>query len=142
MERSACQGTTASIPSSVAVSTASSSRSPFARAWTNTSRTAGWCSSWTAEATTVRVPCPDSATVPVSRLPAPSAISTASPISRRLTVTACLASAPSSMKESPGPSPSSDPAAVKNTGLLTATGYRACPAASRTYLHWPQACLR
>ena len=41
IERSACHGMTASMPSSVAVSTASSSRSPLARACTSTSRMSG-----------------------------------------------------------------------------------------------------
>ncbi len=42
-------------------------------------------------------------TVPVRRLPAPSAMSTGSPTPRRLTVTAWRASAPSSTKTEPGP---------------------------------------
>ena len=53
MDRSACHGTTASMPSSVAVSAASSSRSPLARAWTRTSRTPGRGSSESSEHVTV-----------------------------------------------------------------------------------------
>ena len=79
-------------------------------------------------------PATTPSTVPVSRLPAPSTISTASPAASRLTVTACRASARQAQTGRPGRMRSSDPAAAEEDRI--AHRYR-LPSRSRSLAKMP-----
>ena len=134
--RSACHGTTASTPSSVAVSTACSSRPLLASAWTRTIRTVDSASSTRSRTRAVRrslAPfAPARTTSQTSRRPAPSTRSTRSPTCSRLTVTAWRASVPVSVSMSPiravcaPPAGSSVRGVMMKTGAVTSAAYGRC----------------
>ena len=125
--RSACQGTTVSTPTSVAVWTACSSRPPLARACTRVRRNGGGVSAMRSITRTARRSlCPASpaaaAASHTSRSPAPSTRSTRSPARSRRTVTAWRASGPVRVSVSPGRAASAPPAGSSVSGVRMKTG--------------------
>src|SRR4051812_16397692 len=122
--RAACQGTTSSTPSSVAASTARSSRSPLASAWTSTNRGEGSGTDSSASTRRLRASRALLRTVQRATAPMPSATSTRSPAVIRRTVAACRPSAPSSASCEPIAAPASAPASSRNSGALTSGSRR------------------
>ena len=88
MERSADHGSTASTPTSVISSTASSPRSPFGSAWATTSRGCGGGTARVTRISIVTESLPTAVTTPSASVPAPSLTSARSPARRRRTAAA------------------------------------------------------
>ncbi len=103
--RDACHGTTSSTPHSVAASTACSSRSYLARAWTRTNRGLGRGSVVTETTSRSSDPAPTATTRASTRFPSPSVSRSRSPTRVRRTVAACRPSGPSRTTTSPTPRP-------------------------------------
>jgi hypothetical protein len=101
MLRAACQGTIASTPSSVADCTANSSRSPFARACTSTTRGCGGSTSRRVPTRTTTSFGDTASHSPSNQTPRPSPTVTCSPTRRRRTAAAWCASAPVRTTASP-----------------------------------------
>src|SRR5690606_32347498 len=118
-DRSDCHGRTASTPSSVAASTAISSRSPLASACTSTSRGEAGGSDVTAVTSISTAAGPEpGATSPTSRVPTPSTTSIGSPARSRCTDAACRASGPVRVHRPPAATPSSAPGSTTKTGAV------------------------
>ena len=97
MQRAACQGTIASTPVSVIVSTATSPRSPLGSAWTTVMRGRGSAPRpYAGDRDVQPVLALDRLHGPVRPVPAPSVRTTASPARSRFTETAWRPSGPSS----------------------------------------------
>ncbi len=112
IERSAAHGITASTPTSVISSTASSPRSPLGSAWATTRRGCGGGTVCTARTSSVTESLPTPVTTHSASVPAPSLTSARSPARSRRTAAAWCPSGPSSVM-APAVRP---PGGTRNTG--------------------------